>query len=544
MTNLTRIAAAVVMTMVLTACSDPIVPTPGVSNCAEKGRIYSGDVGRGTWTRAASPHVLLDSVHVAGLLTIEPGALVCGMSGAVLDVDSLTAVGTADQPIVFSPAVEGEFWSGIRVRGEATLRHTRIVSTSAPVREASGIGASITLEDSHVLRSLSGIYAQTLVLRRVDVDSACYGTLTCVAVWARPYGSTTLEDVRIRDSGGRGVAAQYRCSIALSDVAIEGSAGTGLVLTQDVSGCGVSVQMPVSVSGGASYPLEVSGLHLAAHWLNAEGAELLRGNARDTIIISKPGDYAGALTIRKGMGVRITQCTGDIASFTRRLGRVTVEPGANLSIEGGCTWYMDLEMNGTAAEPATLIAPHSRIRSAQRPDTAAIRHAHVEGPVIIADSSAIVFEDVQLVDASLHLHASGARIDGLRAVGSAARWTSWPYESTDPPVIRLNARTDLRRAHVTDAVGTAVVVLGDASIRECTITGSGGHGIRVEAGQLSVRRCNIESNAGAGISSVSGFTVDALSNWWGDADGPLGPSGDGIEGSVQYTPWEIEPVQH
>lgn len=541
MTNLTRIGAAIVMTLVLAACSDPTVPS-GPASCADGGRTYSGTTGGGTWTWAASPHMLLDSVHVTGLLTIEPGALVCGMSGAVLDVDSLIAVGTADRPIVFNPAAEGEFWGGIRVRGEGTLRYTRIVSTTSPVSAIEAY-VKITLEDSQVLRSLSRMWASTLILRRVDVDSACYGTPNCVAVMAAS-GNTLLEDVRIRDSGGSGVAASYRCSITLSNVAIEGSAGTGLVLTQAPGGgCGVAVHMPVSVTGGASYPLEVGGLHRAAHWMTVEGAELLKGNARDTIIISKPGDYSGALTIRKGLGVRMTQCMGDDAVSIRRLGPVTVEAGATLGI-AGCTWYMDLEMTGTAAEPATLIAPHTRIRSTSRADTAEIRHAHVQGPIITADSSAIIFEDVQLVDASLHLLAAGARIDGVTAVRSAARWTSWPYESTDPPAILLNTGTNLRRAHVTDATATAVVVLGDASIRECTITGSGAHGIRVEAGQLSVRQCNIVGNAGAGISSVSGFTVDALNNWWGDAEGPHGPSGDGVEGTVQFTPWAIEPIQH
>jgi hypothetical protein len=204
---------------------------------------------------------------------------------------------------------------------------------------------------------------------------------------------------------------------------------------------------------------------------------------------------------------------------------------------------MDLEMNGTAADPATLIAPQTRIRSTLRLDTARIQHARVRGAVITADSSAVVFEDVQLHEASIHLLAVGSRIDGLAADGSAARLTSWPYETTDPATVVLGAGTAMRRAVTANATADAVRVVGDAAIRDCTITGSGRHGVRVEAGLLSVQRCNLSSNSGAGVSSTSASTVDATDNWWGDAAGPFGSAGDRVEGDVQFTPWRTAPAE-
>lgn len=542
--NQTFCYTVTMIAVVLTACSDPIDPVRDLTDCAEPGRVHSGQLSGGTWKRAASPHLLADSVHVNGSLTIEAGAVVCGMPGGILTVDTLVAIGTDDQPIMFGPAETNEFWGGIRVRGAATLRHAEIVAASSPVTDASESSATVILEDSRVLRSVGSILAQSLTLHRVDVDSACIGAPACVAVFARPYGITVLEDVRIRDSGGHGIATSYRCSIALSRVEVEGSVGTGLILPQDVrGGCGVSVQMPVRVTGGGSYPVVADGLHVVAQWLTPDRAELLKGNARDTIVVTNPENYSGSITVLAGLGLRLSRCTGHYAISTRRFGRVSIEPGATLIIEGGCTWYMDLEMNGSETDPATLIAPQTRIRSTLRLDTARIRNARVSGAVITADSSAMVFEDVELSQASLHLLAVGSHIEGLIAEGSAARLTSWPYETSDPAAVVLGPGTAMRRAIIRNATADAVRIRGDALIRDCTIAESGGHGVRVEAGLLSLRRCNIFSNTGTGVSNGAASMVDAVDNWWGDAAGPFGPAGDGVQGDVQFTPWLTAPAE-
>ena len=51
------------------------------------------------------------------------------------------------------------------------------------------------------------------------------------------------------------------------------------------------------------------------------------------------------------------------------------------------------------------------------------------------------------------------------------------------------------------------------------------------------------NNAGFGVSNLSGFTVDAAGNWWGDLARPDGPEGDGVSGEVVVEPVRTEPVQ-
>ena len=64
------------------------------------------------------------------------------------------------------------------------------------------------------------------------------------------------------------------------------------------------------------------------------------------------------------------------------------------------------------------------------------------------------------------------------------------------PVTPAYDLTDCGEAGRIYATADAVQILGDAVIQDCTITGSGGHGVSVEAGLLSLRRCNIVSNRG------------------------------------------------
>jgi hypothetical protein len=65
------------------------------------------------------------------------------------------------------------------------------------------------------------------------------------------------------------------------------------------------------------------------------------------------------------------------------------------------------------------------------------------------------------------------------------------------------------------------------------------------AGGLSIRGNRLVNNAGLGLNltppPAGPFTIDARWNWWGDAAGPNGPSGDGASAGVLFNPWLTAP---
>lgn len=68
------------------------------------------------------------------------------------------------------------------------------------------------------------------------------------------------------------------------------------------------------------------------------------------------------------------------------------------------------------------------------------------------------------------------------------------------------------------------------------VTGSGDDGLYVGA-LTTLTQCNIHDNAGDGVEYWGSGTLLAENNWWGDANGPTGTNGDGVNGSIDYDPW-------
>ncbi|GAB4570271.1 MAG: hypothetical protein Tsb0020_24950 [Haliangiales bacterium] len=99
-------------------------PNPASADVVEK----SGDIDADeTWT-SDNVYLLTDKVFVNAVLTIEAGTLVRGQDGSALVVTpagSISAVGTADEPIVFTSenetgATTGD-WGGVVLIGEASI---------------------------------------------------------------------------------------------------------------------------------------------------------------------------------------------------------------------------------------------------------------------------------------------------------------------------------------------------------------------------------------------------------------------------------------
>jgi hypothetical protein len=511
-------------------------------SCSTGGRTHSGSVPSGTWRRAASPHVLVDSVVVDSTLTIEPGSLVCGMPGSSLTVPELEAVGAEDSPIVFT-SDDPDGWGGLR--GAGVLRNARIEGTVIAL-----LGA-FELERSVILRTrwYAVIPRGQVILRDVVIDSACTDLAGCGAVSVSPFGGATLEDVVIRWSGGDGIqAGGQNCHLTIDGGRVEGSAGVGLRMMlspRSFSICVFNLIEPVRITGGAEHPAIVTAGAAVQFLRDAETQASLTGNALDELIVTGDHDFGDAdLTLTRLLPVSVRlRCFSGHRKMQAQLGTITMQAGASLAFVG-CDFGLHLRANGTAAEPVTISGRGvGRLRTtAGHADTAHLRHVVLTDNVILrAVDAPMILENITLHDSSLDLVAAGSRIDGIDAVGSNA----FPFlVGPDPwPALVLHSGTSLRNARIEQSLVDGIVVEGDdVSIDTCTITTSAQHGIRVLAGAPVIRSCNIVANSGDGIHNAGSGQADAVLNWWGDEMGPLGPDGDGVHGNVLYDPFLAAPA--
>ncbi|MEM9532045.1 MAG: right-handed parallel beta-helix repeat-containing protein [Pseudomonadota bacterium] len=117
---------------------------------------------------------------------------------------------------------------------------------------------------------------------------------------------------------------------------------------------------------------------------------------------------------------------------------------------------------------------------------------------------------------------------------------------------RLSINNSVLRSSQSNGIGASD---GDITIRNSTITGSGGFGVKVNpASRTTLRNNEIVNNFAGGVSNTSpaNTCVDAAGNYWGDAGGPDDSEatadgcglastnagvGDGVSGGVQYRPF-------
>ena len=93
------------------------------------------------------------------------------------------------------------------------------------------------------------------------------------------------------------------------------------------------------------------------------------------------------------------------------------------------------------------------------------------------------------------------------------------------------------RVHSPSWWGIEVIDVVNLTIQDCEVANNGNAGIHVlgQSAQtnVTISGCNIFSNAGLGVQSGAGnATILAQGNWWGDAAGPAGPNGDGVDVNV------------
>lgn len=278
-------------------CSSPSTPAPDEACPAPPGEgvTHAADVTSDeTWRAADGPHRVEGRVAVrdGATLTIEPCAEVQLAPGASLDAGvqgtnergRIVALGEAERPIAFSPSDDGAWSSlGVFAPSEAELAHATL----------------------------------------------------------RGGGSDAFRDhATVYVVGGGVVPSQG--TLAVDHVAVEGSAGHGVVLAGAASFAAGSAELSISGSGTAhpGFPMVIG-----QHAIDALPSGDLRGNAIDEILVREDlaNGYVGLQTDATMRALSVPYRIGTEDGEPMRIGSsagtgfatLTIEPGVELRFHPG-----------------------------------------------------------------------------------------------------------------------------------------------------------------------------------------------------------------
>jgi hypothetical protein len=514
---------------------------PGLGGQAHTDSVLAAE----TWSRAANPHRVnqVIYVHGAGVLTLQPGVLVCFGSSAALAAVSggrLVADGLDTARIVLTAADADSGWWGVHMQGSPAtgsslrnvrLEHTRTVySLSTNDDHAASIDSVVFRQIEHGLH----LWGRGTSIRRSRLD-----TITSAFVPAVALGNlVTFEKNTIRGAAGVGLAVLGTSGVQLLGGRIEGSGGVGLQ-ANGIAGPGFTATQPVRVVGGASYPAELSVGAFSKIYTQTSHQDSLLGNARDTLVVT-----GGALT---WLGIASNKIpwhvTGNID--VTGWGGLNALPGAVLAFDSA-VWITATNggrvvARGSAAAPVLFTratgAVWGGIRLQGFPSLGSVlsnvrlEHATVgvdggSGHSFVIDSSVIRRTGIGVWASGSHSRISRTRID---SVTSGPGVLLWGYDNVIESVL------------IRGSNGSGLAILPGVQVLSCEIRDSAGNGIDLVM-SAEVHNCNLINNGGVGIYARSPASVNGEDNWWGDAAGPTGPNGDGVYGAVDYTPWRTTPV--
>jgi hypothetical protein len=507
----------------------PDVPDPPLpDDCAHVGGIVHASGGTmAVWKAADGPHRLKNTVTIQDL-TIEPGTLICGAAGARLVVGSLVAIGTDELPIRFTSETPGLPWDGIEAH-TLTVTNATIENATAAVR-----AYYPTLERS-TIRNIRGRAIFQLAPgegRIVDtvIDSACTTDCGGIAGPAAVFVQGPrfhFENSSIRDSGAGGILVLWRSSVSLLGVRIEGSQGIGLELREDT---GRPLHLieghDVRITGGATYPARLPVSAAAALLSSAGAVQAWTGNAADTVLVTAMVAAPDLeVTIHPGL---VWHIGWGPAGGSVRIRNLQLEPGASLLLDASTTTGLNvatITARGSPEAPVTITAEVSNSSptfqnwlrlEGTAADTSRLEHTHLMSTRLRAGGAGpLVLEHVKARRTELLVLANGSKL----------------------------GRVQFAESHPL-AVSILSIAASDVQLSDCVVTGSAGHGIITEVVQgVTITHCNIFDNIGPGVRNAASGSLLARDNWWGDADGPFGLHGDGIEGNVSFMPFRTQPLQ-
>lgn len=501
-----------------------------------------------TWARADNPHRVNWQIVVtgAGRLTLEPGVLVCfGINGSIAADEGgrVVAVGRDTSVIVLTARNFGEGWGYVSLNGypdsASVFRNVRMEYNRVNYAAVYTFDGHAAIIDSVVVRQSARAFYLDAAGSRVSrsrVDTTTNAGFPAIAMAA---SGTHVEATTIRGAAGNGLWVLGTSGMTLTGVRILGSGGIGLVA--DVPPNSFTAAGPVRVTGGATYGAKLSVTGIARLYPQLADQDSLLGNARDTLLMMGGDLHSWAYARRvlpwrvqrdivvESLGILRGQA-GSLFLFEPGTG-ITGQDGGRVLVRGTNTARARM----TEAVPGSgwdgIMLWHAPTEPSKFTNVQ-IEYAH--GIAIHATDEHVVLID----SAVLRQNAIAA---WLVSDLSSIRRSRVDTTTSAYAAVGLGDYTTMESTRVRGSAGDGVLVgLPTAQILSCDVRGSAGHGVRlINAG--TVNDCNLADNAGDGMHNESTATVDAEDNWWGDAMGPTGTSGDGVSGPVDYTPWRSSP---
>jgi hypothetical protein len=496
-----------------------------------------------TWSRTGNPHHVDQPIHVegSGVLTLAPGVLVCFGSAGSLEAANggrLVADGLDTARIVLTATDPANGWGGVHLRGTpayaSSLKNARIEYTRGDYALSTYDPHAINIDSVTVRQNERGVYLwgrnSRLSRSRVDtVTSSAYPAVTVGSV-------VTFEKNVVRGAAGVGLAVLGSNGISLLGGRVEGSGGVGLKVT--TTGAGFAATQPVRVTGGASYPAELVVSAFPRIYASVAQQDSLLGNARDTLVVT-----GGILQQWAYPAPALPwHVTGNVT--VQYWGILIPMPGAVLVMDANvgitATNGGRLVARGTAAAPIVFTGSSwDGIRFQGAPTAGSyltnVRVENVQNGVAVwsFESHAVVIDSAvfRQTGAAIWLTAANSRISRTRVDTTLL--------STGAAVAVVGASSTIESLLIRGSAERGLVVENTVSVLSCEIRDSAGDGIELWSA-VEVHNCNLVNNAGVGLSSPY-TSANAENNWWGDAGGPTGPNGDGVSGTVDYTPWRTTP---
>jgi parallel beta-helix repeat protein len=533
--------------------TDPVDSGPADAvTCSQAGTMHEGTFNHQIWLAKDNPHHFRGLLRVTGVLTLEPGVLVCGDPAARLLITvGLLAVGTPEKPIVITATDPAQHGIGITVGNAeiayATFEHGEyginvdgsgsLVVDRSRFRQLTNhaIAASSDRTTSEIRRSVFDSVGGVLIAAGVFEDNVIHGG-SGLTISASRVGTTDLLGGRIEGTSAAAISMPV-----LSSIGTTARFGSVRPL-RIVGGGGPIVSMPVNAF-----------LQL---WPTRAHQDSLLGNLNDTLALFANGSTAlplpaspGKLVLRPEFSWRFAQMscgqdcdlvvvdTLDIeAGAGIELRRAQLSVGRRLAASG--TGSQPIRFAGdTTACPLTPVTgtPSCGIRLRGTSATPSVMSNAILTNVFLfaEENHAVTLSRIQSNERVM-LSVAGSSIadSDLHDFRRVATASSVALTLSGAAVRAV--RTAVRRS---GAVGI-MINASDVVLESCDVLDNVGDGIRVTNGSnIRARNCNVERNGGMAMNNSGPDPVDARSNWWGDASGP---SGGSVSSRVDATSWLIE----